>query len=87
MRIYVRVSIRIHVSDLAPLFFQFLPSGVRFYVVSLCDFFQVDSSSLSLEGNLFSLILSLSLFFLLFLFLSEICTSHESKERVRIIIR
>jgi len=84
MRVYVRVSIRIHVSDLALLFFsQFLPSGVRSTSYRSAISFKWTSSSLSLEGNLFPLF---PFYFFYFSF-SEICTSHESKERVRIIIQ
>lgn len=58
---------------------QFLPSGVRSASYRSAISFKWTLSSLSLEGNLIPLFLHLSF--------PEICTSHESEERVRIIPR
>lgn len=58
---------------------QFLPSGVRSASYRSAISFKWTLLSLSLEGNLIPLFLHLSF--------PEICTSHESEERVRIIPR
>lgn len=58
---------------------QFLPLGVRSASYRSAISFKWTLSSLSLEGNLIPLFLHLSF--------PEICTSHESEERVRIIPR